>query len=200
MPRRLNSSRACQVCKHLDRGRIDYLLVANHGQHGHGTAALAKKFGVSRDSLQRHATNHITEEYRRSVRIGPFESEEHLRNLCAEASGSVLERFNAIYGGLSSRWLVAFESGNDDSLCRLSAQMQANLAMQARLTRELLPPGAHTEIQNNFYLSPEIYNLQRRALAALRRHPEALRDFIRAMRPPQAQILADGGTGEVAAD
>jgi hypothetical protein len=192
-PRRLKG-RACQVCRHPERGRIDYLLVVSLGTHGAGRRVLAAKFGVSRDSLARHGMNHISEEYRRSVRIGPFESEDHLRKLCAEAGTSVLERFNAIYSGLSNRWLAAFEIGNDDTLCRLSGQMQANLAMQARLTKELLPPGAHTEIQNNFYLSPEIYNLQRRALSALRRHPEALKDFIRAMRPPQAQVLIEGGT------
>ena len=88
MPKGLR--RQCTICANPERGRIDYLLVCSAGSHGEGRRALAKKFGVSADALWRHAKNHISEDYRAAVKVGPFESEGALRKLLAETGASVL--------------------------------------------------------------------------------------------------------------
>src|SRR6516162_8587622 len=64
----------CRACRHPDRGRLDFLLAT-----GASHPSLAKKFGLTKDCVWRHNKGHITEDYRRSVKIGPFESEDHLR-------------------------------------------------------------------------------------------------------------------------
>jgi hypothetical protein len=159
--------------------------------------SLAKKFGLTKDCVWRHNKGHITEDYRRSVKIGPFETEDHLRKLCAESGTSVLDRLNAIYSGLSARWLVALEAGDDIGLGMLSGRMLDtgrmldNLALQAKLTKELVPPGAHGPVTNNFYLSTEYLTMLRVAAVALRPYPEARQAFARALRASEAT----GGEG-----
>ena len=76
--------------------------------------------------------------------------------------------------------------------------MAALLGKIGVLTREMLPPGAHQTIQQNFYMTADFYNFQRRALTVLRRHPEALQDWIAEFRPepPNSQPpkLIEAGT------
>jgi hypothetical protein len=187
MPKGLR--RQCTICAHPERGRIDYLLVTNGGSHGGGRRALAQKFSVSADALWRHAKNHISEEYRTAVKVGPFESEEALRKLLAETGASVLDRYNAIYSGHLARWLSALEAGNDEVMIRHGSVMAALLSKVGVLTRELLPPAAHQTIQQNFYMTADFYNFQRRALTVLRRHPEALRDWIAEFRPEPPHLI-----------
>ena len=119
----------------------------------------------------------------RPVRI---RAEDHLRKLCAESGTSVLDRLNAIYSGLSARWLVALEAGDDTGLGMLCGRMLDNLALQAKLTKELLPPGAHGPVTNNFYLSTEYLTMLRVAAVALRPYPEARQAFARALRASEA--------------
>jgi hypothetical protein len=188
--------RRCTICSHVQRGRIDYLLVASAGQHGSGLRALSEKFGVSHDALWRHGKNHISEEYRRAVKIGPFESEEALRKLLAETGASVLDRFNAVYGGHLSRWLVALECGDDEMMLRHGQLLSGLLTKVGMLTREMLPPGAHQSITQNFYMTPDYYEFQRRAAAVLRRHPEVWQDWIAAFRTPQRQIEAQADAAD----
>jgi hypothetical protein len=176
MPKGLR--RQCTICCHSERGRIDYLLVCSAGSHGEGRRALAKKFNVSADALWRHAKNHISQKYRAAIKVGPFESEDALRKLLAETGASVLDRYNAVYNGHLARWLVALEAGQDDLMIRHGNVMAALLGKIGLLTREMLPSGAHQTIQQNFYMSADFYNFQRRAVAVLRRHPEALADWI----------------------
>jgi hypothetical protein len=187
MPKGLR--RKCTICAHDQRGRLDYLLVTTGGSHGGGRRALAQKFGVSPDALWRHAKNHISEEYRTAVKVGPFESEEALRKLLAETGASVLDRYNAIYNGHLSRWLLALEAGNDEVMIRHGNVMAALLAKVGVLTREMLPPGAHQNIQTSIYLSSDFYAFQRRALGVLRRHPEALADWIAEFRPEPLKLI-----------
>jgi hypothetical protein len=193
----------CGACRHPERGRLDYLLAT-----GASHPALAKKFGLTKDSVWRHNKAHVSDDYRRSVKIGPFESEDHLRKLCAEAEVSVLDRLNAIYSGLSARWLVAFEAGDDAGLGMLSGRMMDNLTLQARLTKELLPPGAHGPLTtNNFYLSSEYLTVMRVAEVTLRPFPEARDAFVRGLRDldaggltpmPMLEASRGGGIDRVA--
>jgi hypothetical protein len=199
MPKGLR--RQCTICCHPERGRIDYLLVCSAGSHGEGRRALANKFGVSADALWRHGKNHISDEYRAAVKIGPFENEDALRKLLAETGASVLDRYNAVYAGHLSRWLVALESGNDDAMIKHGSVMAALLAKVGILTREMLPPGAHQQITQNFFATPDFYSFQRRALNVLRQFPEVL-DAWREEFAPQIgeQKLIEAAPNVVATD
>jgi hypothetical protein len=116
-----------------------------------GVQPTAKKFGVSYDSLRNHAAKHISQTYRDAVRSGPLQSEEQLRRLVAESGVGVIENLKTIYSGLASRWLHAFEAGDDHKLSLLTGKLHANLELQGRITRELQPSGG-TYVQNNFLL------------------------------------------------
>src|SRR5579864_7863633 len=104
MPRRGINPGQCTVCRHASRVRIDFLLAS-----GAPKDPLGKKFGLSGDALTRHFARHVSEDFKRSTKIGPFQSEEHLRKLCAEGGVSVLENLRAVHSGLAGRWLVAYE-------------------------------------------------------------------------------------------
>jgi hypothetical protein len=151
LPGRREGSSMCTVCKHPERGRIDFLRAT-----GGSPKALAAKFGLKATAVYNHCKKHISSEYIAAVRIGPFQSEEHLRKLCAEAGGSVVENLMAIYGGLASRWLSAFEAGDDGTLSLLTQRLHKNLELRARLTHELLPPGP-TSVTNNILLNDPGY-------------------------------------------
>jgi hypothetical protein len=181
----------CTICAHPERARIDFLAVTAAGEWGSGRRSLAGRFKISEHALYRHCRAHISDEYRRAVRVGPFESEERLRQLLADAGASVLDRYNGLYGGHLARWLAAFEAGNDEMMLRHGAIMGSLLAKVGVLTREMLPPGAHARIENNFYLSPDFYAFQQRALRVLLRHPEARADWIAEFRepPPAARLI-----------
>jgi hypothetical protein len=83
--------------------------------------------------------------------LGPLQSEEQLRRLVAESGAGVIENLKANYSGLASRWLHAFEAGDDHKLSLLTGKLHANLEMQARITKELSPGSVH--IQNNYLMS-----------------------------------------------
>ena len=156
----------CGICLHPERGRIDFLVCS-----GAGVQPTAKKLGVSYDSLRNHVAKHIAQSYRDAVRLGPLQSEEQLRRLVAESGAGVIENLKAIYSGLASRWLHAFEAGDDHKLSLLTGKLHANLEMQARITKELSPGSLH--IQNN-YLMSDVTTL----LKILTPYPEAKRAIV----------------------
>lgn len=186
-------SRRCTVCQHPERGRIDYLLCVAEGNHGSGRRALGEKYGLSQHAIWRHGKAHISEEYRKAARVGPFQSEEELRRLVAESGASALDRFNALYNGHLSRWLHALEIGDDDAMTRHGALMGQLLAKIGVITKELTPSSAHTSITNNLTLSPDYYVFQQRAAAVLRRFPEVWEAWQQEFRQSPEPKLIEGG-------
>jgi len=180
----------CKTCAHAEVARINFLLA-----RGAAFAAVARQFGLSEDSVTRHYRNHVPSEFKAQVKLGPFQSEEHLRKLCAEAGTSVLDNLRSIYSGLTSRWLVNYEAGDDATLVMLSRELHTNLVTQARLTRELMP--APSSVVNNFFQLPLFGDLQSRLLTILRDFPEAraavLREFksLAEKQPPLIEARAD---------
>lgn len=160
----------CTVCKHAERGRIDYLLAT-----GAQPKPLATKFGLKPGSLYNHRDKHISAEYITAVRIGPLQGEEQLRRLCNEHGASVVENLMAIYGGLASRWLSAFEAGDDARLSLLTQRLHKNLELRARLTHELLPPGPSSITNNVLIADPQYLRVIGRLAQLLAPYPDARR-------------------------
>ena len=145
------------------------------------------------EPIRRHGKAHISEEYRKAARVGPFQSEEELRRLVAESGASALDRFNALYNGHLSRWLHALEIGDDDTMTRHGALMGQLLAKIGVITKELTPSSAHTSITNNLTLSPDYYVFQQRAAAVLRRFPEVWEAWQQEFRQSPEPKLIEGG-------
>ena len=57
-----------------------------------------------------------------------------------------------------------------------------------QLTREIAP-NAHTQIQQNIYMSPDFYQFQRRAVKILRRYPEVLQDWLAEFRNDDSKLI-----------
>jgi hypothetical protein len=188
------TGRRCAVCQHVQRGRIDYLIVTSDKTNGTGRRAIAAKFGVTADSVAYHGRWHITPEYRAAVLAGPFRSEDDLRELAAEEGISVLQSYRAVFNGHRMRWLVALEIGDDDNMARHGRVMDTMLWRIGQLTREIAPHAP--AIQQNFFMTPDYYLFERRALSVLRRHPAALQDWIsefREVNRPQLMLDDDAG-------
>lgn len=172
MPRRIGSHQRirCKTCNHAERGRIDYLLAG-----GSAAKPIAARFGLKSSSVYNHSKLHISAEYRASVRVGPFGDEAALRDLCNKHGGSVIENLAAIYSTLASRFLNAFEIGDDPTLSLLTQRMHKNLELRAKLTHELMP--SSTTINNNtnvaVFQNPQYLEAIGSIAAALRQFPEA---------------------------
>ena len=192
MPRRLGHREGtCKTCLHPERTRIDYLIAT-----GASLKPLASRFGLKPSSLYNHSKKHVSAEYRAAVRLGPFESETRLRQLCAENGVSVVETLRAVNAGVSARWLAAFEAGADDTFVSLTAQMRKNLELLARLTRELVPQPSVVNTTNNVMLfeHPEYVQVIAALSMALRPFPEARQAVIatlRSFRTAGERVLID---------
>jgi hypothetical protein len=180
MPRRSGHREGtCKTCLHPERTRIDYLIAT-----GAALKPLAPRFGLKPSSLYNHSKKHVSAEYRAAIRLGPFESEARLRQLCAENGVSVVETLRAVNAGVSARWLVAFEAGADDTLINLTGQIRKNLELLARLTRELVPHPSVVTTTNNFMLfeHPEYVRMIAALGMALRPFPEARQAVLSTLR------------------
>jgi hypothetical protein len=131
-----------------------------------------------------------------AVRIGPLESEEQLRDLCANQGVSVVENLRAINAGVTSRWLAALEAGSDDVFIALTGQIRKNLELLAKLTKELVPSATvvtnHTTIQ--LFEAPQYIEAIAVLCAALRPYPEARAAAVAALRrvgPDNAEQLLE---------
>jgi hypothetical protein len=173
---------------HEQRGRIDFLLVTADGSNGTGRRALARKFGVDAQAIYRHNKNCISQEYRVAVLAGPFRSEDDLRQLAAEEGQSVLVNYRAVFNGHRSRWLYALEVGDDDAMVKHGRAMSEMLWKIAQISREIAPNGPTTAIQNIF-MTRDYYDFERRALKVLRRHPEALQDWLMEFRNDTTRMI-----------
>jgi hypothetical protein len=189
--------RRCAICQHEARSRIDYLIVTGtvDGGKGTGRRALAVKFGVSSDALYHHSRAHISDEYRRAVLAGPFRSEDDLRQLAAEEGVSVLQNYRAVFNGHRSRWLYALEIGDDTAMVSHGRAMDGMLWRLGQLTREIMP---NAPVTQNIFMTPDYYNFERRALRVLRKHPEALQDWIDEFREVDRPQLIEIGPRDAA--
>src|SRR5580658_3398974 len=85
LPAHVGHAGGCTVCAHVERTRIELLLAGGAGQH-----AVGRKYGLSKDSVHRHWKNHVTEERRAALIMGPVQRMS-LAAQVAEESESVLE-------------------------------------------------------------------------------------------------------------
>jgi hypothetical protein len=173
--------RLCHVCSHEQRGRIDYVIVSSQGDRSASVRAIADKFGISEASVRAHSKNHISDEYRKAVLLGPFRSEDDLRQLAAEEGTSVLTNYRALFNAHRSRWLLALEIGDDANMIQHAKAMDGMLWRIGQLTKEYVQPGA-TSVQTNIFMTPDYHNFERRVVNVLKRHPQVLEDWLAEFR------------------
>lgn len=112
------SAPRCTVCTHKDRILIDNLVSS-----GAEMRATARRFGLGRDAVRRHFDSHVSDAYKASVVAGSFGEEEDLRKILLVSRARTIERLDALFSGLQSRWLANVEAGADTAVVSLSKQM-----------------------------------------------------------------------------
>ena len=100
----------------------------------------------------------------------------------------MLVNYRGLFNGHRSRWLQALECADDEVMVRHGRAMSEMLWKIGQLTREIAPNG-HTQIQQNIFMSPDFYNFQRRAVKVLRRHPEAMQDWLAEFRTDDPKLI-----------
>jgi hypothetical protein len=184
MPKAGVPSGKCTVCAHFERGRIDFLAAS-----GSPLNPLAEQFGLSKDSLHRHFKSHVTETYKRQVRIGPLQSEDSLRKLAAEQGVSVFEHLQGLRALFTARLMIAYEAGADSAVASMGGRLIQLAELMARLSKELMPPSHET---NNYQVVVNMYDsLERDMLDYARTHPEAHPHFVAFFRSRVQQQLID---------
>jgi hypothetical protein len=160
---------ACRVCRHADRARIELMAVS-----GVSHVTIAKKFGISRFSCDRHLLRHLSEVRRAQLVAGPLRLHE-LAERAADESMSILDYLSMLRSTLLHQFLACSEAGDSQSMSTLSGRLLECLRLLAQLSGDLTQ--ATSTITNNTLIlgSPIMNDLQAMLIRVLRPYPEAAR-------------------------
>jgi hypothetical protein len=135
----------CHVCRHAERGRVDWLLATGATQ-----SAVAEEFGLARRGLGLHYKNHVTARFKAMARAQHSETFEKLLKDATEANSESVDVLNLLIRGHTSQWAVALQAGDYRHMLGHSARILQALEVRSRITLELAPPGGITV--NNFLM------------------------------------------------
>jgi len=125
------SSAHCRVCTHAERGRIEMLAIG-----GAGHVALAKRFGMSRYSVDRHMVRHVSPERRAHLIAGPLKLHE-LAEKAAELGLALVDYLNIVRSTLFEQFLAASEAGDRNGMGILSGRLLDCLKIIGQFTGDL---------------------------------------------------------------
>jgi hypothetical protein len=175
-PRQFN----CQVCRHPEKWRLELLRAG-----GASLDAVAAKFKVSRDSLHRHWTMHVTDEAKAGFLCGPAELEK-LAVKAAHEGDSVLDYLRLCRTVLVGQLATMTEAGDGRGAAHVAAQLTRTLETIAKVTGELgeLARSTINVTNNNIAVlnSPQFATLQATMLRALAPFPDARGAVVVALR------------------
>jgi hypothetical protein len=177
------AGRGCLVCQHKDRARIEQGRVA-----GVSLDNLARKFGVSRDSIHRHWTSHVGDDLKAQYLL-----ETPLKDLAARASEEgvgLIEYFAVIRAALMQQFQLAVSCNDRNGAAILAGRLNEILNSLGKLTGEILKAPAVqnvTNTVNNFIASPLFMDLQQMLIRRLANHPEAMAEVVAGLRELEAR-------------
>src|SRR5229473_1439107 len=183
----------CQVCRHPERWRVELLRAG-----GASLDAVADKFGVSRDSLHRHWTLHVTDAAKAGYVCGPAELSK-LGEKAALEGDSVIDYLRLCRTVLVGQLAAMTEAGDGRGAAHVAAQLTRTLETIAKVTGEMgeLARSTINVTNNNIAImnSPQFATLQATMLRALAPYPDArgavvlaLRDLDAAPAPPPSAM------------
>lgn len=169
--------RGCTICRHQERWRIELLKAG-----GASLDALADKFHVSRDAINRHWHKHVSAELRASYLCGPSQLAD-LADKAAAEGNSVLDYFRAVRGVLMAALANMAEAGDGRGVAIVSAQLVNVLEKIGKVTGELAVLAGPSSVTNIAIVnSPAFAELQAVILRALSSHSDARADVVRALQ------------------
>lgn len=168
----------CTICRHVDRHRIEMLRIG-----GASLDAVAEKFGVSRDAIHRHVTNHVEPEMRANYLAGPIALHQ-LAQRAADEGVSLLDYLSIMRSTLFRQFDVAASVGDHHGVGMISGRLLETLREIGKLTGELTKATGNIQINNNLLVlqSPLFAEAQSAVISALASFPEARHAVIRELR------------------
>lgn len=182
--RRAYQSSKCAVCRHSDRWRIELLKAG-----GAGLDALAKKFDVSRDSIDRHWHRHVSAESKATYLCGPVELATIAERAAIEGD-SVLDYLRMCRTVLAGQLAAMTEAGDARGAAYVAGQLTRILEAIARVTGEIGELARSTiNIRSVSILtdSPAFARVQATMLRALAPFPDARGAVVLALRGLDAE-------------
>lgn len=172
----------CLTCKHRERAAIDLALA-----RGVSVRALARRYGLSRDSLYRHVNSHLPPQLRASLIVGP-DLDIDLDKLRETESQSLLANLVNLRGRLFSSLDVAEECRDGTMLARIAGQLHNNLEITGKLLGSL--SSGHTSV-TNVLIQPQYVSMRVELVNALRPFPEAARAVAAVLHQVESKAAAD---------
>jgi hypothetical protein len=148
---------------------------------------LATKFGVSRDSIDRHWHRHVSAEMKAGYLAGPMQLQE-LATKAADSGASVLDNLNAVRTVLMGHLATMTEAGDGRGAAYVAGRLTATLETIARVSGELGDIARstvyNTTINNIGVITqhPGFARVQIALLNALSGYPDARRAVVDALR------------------
>src|SRR4051812_42147117 len=173
----------CQCCHNSERKRAERALA-----NGAPLRAVARKFNLSEDSLQRHWSRHVTDDAKARYIVGPVaDKKEKLAAAVLDENISSLDHYRIIRAALYSAFDTAAEVGDRTGIDRLAGRLHENLRDCGRLTGELQPMLVNQQNNINITNNHNYTEAIAVVVAALAPFPEARQAVVRALREYEAR-------------
>jgi len=166
----------CKACAHAERNRIE-LLCAN----GQSFTAVARRFGLTKDVVNRHYANHVPPE-RKAMMLAGTSRLEDLKVKAEDEAASILDNLRYVRAVLYRGLDAAVETGDKYGIALLSDKIMACLRDTGRITGEIAKLSGGITVNNNLFISPEWRDAAQAIVAALRPFPEARLAVVGALR------------------
>jgi hypothetical protein len=182
----------CKICQHSERFRIELLLAS-----GAGRRAIAKKFGVSGDSIWRHGRLHVSADQRAQLLAGPVKLRE-LADRAAEENLSILEYLAMIRSAVLRQFFAAGEANDRQATALLTGRLTELLRLQATLSGQL--SSTSSTVTNNTLImgSPIMADIEQVLLERLRPYPDAAQSVFEGLEQLRAMRLGQPARGRTA--
>ena len=174
----------CTICKNSDRGQAELLLAGRASLQ-----SVAKKFDMSVPSLRRHWKNHVSDETKRMLTIGPCKSAELAAKLTDE-SLSILDHVRIARAAIYSSLDAAQVTHDGYTVSVLVGRLHENINLTAKLTGKLSQSPLVVNNQQNVFMLPAVSELQALLLDVLAKHPDARLEVIRAFQQIEQRMSA----------
>ncbi|MCI4567208.1 hypothetical protein [Lysobacter sp. CFH 32150] len=183
----------CQVCTHPDRASMELGLANKVTER-----VLAKRYGVSRDSLGRHRRHHMTPDLLASLITRGRMSPTDLENLRIVESEGSLQHLVAVRGRLYGMMDYA-ESINDYKAASAIGERIVKVCETiAKLLGDIRT--GTVNVTNNMLVMPEFHAFRTSIMQALKAHPEAREAVALALRSYESPALPTAETPEERAE
>ena len=168
----------CVICSHPDRALMEV-----YRADGVSLRAIASQFGVKKDSISRHFTNHVTDKRKAELLAGPARV-QGLANRAAEESRSLLDYLSITRSVLFNQFLAAAECGDRNGVAGIGSKLLEALREIGRITGELRTLSGISITNNNLTLvtTPAYMALCDGLLRICRDYPDARHDIVALLR------------------